>query len=278
MGAAAVILAVGAIMKSKPSPSILLVSALPGGAIAVLAVGLAAALFSTSAAASSLLPLPNYGITFSGVPGSQDATGNTPQSGGYSFVGGNLDVSATAGTTSQPYVDVTVTSGGCFGGSCAGGIVTATATIFYDIEVSGPSGVLVPTLFGVSGTGGGFVALIPPGGIGLTGFNTSTFPSTQSANMLSNTIYQVELRAGATVFDDIVSTATAWADPHIYIDPNYANAGQFSLQIAPGIGNSISGSATPLPAALPLFATGFGVMGFLAKRRKRKNIAAPVAA
>lgn len=36
-------------------------------------------------------------------------------------------------------------------------------------------------------------------------------------------------------------------------------------------------SATPLPAALPLFATGLGVMGFLAKRRKRKG-AAPTAA
>jgi hypothetical protein len=33
-------------------------------------------------------------------------------------------------------------------------------------------------------------------------------------------------------------------------------------------------SATPLPAALPLFAGGLGAMGFVAKRRKRKNGAA----
>jgi len=31
--------------------------------------------------------------------------------------------------------------------------------------------------------------------------------------------------------------------------------------------------ATPLPAALPLFASGFGLMGFLARRRKQKNAA-----
>jgi hypothetical protein len=37
-------------------------------------------------------------------------------------------------------------------------------------------------------------------------------------------------------------------------------------------------AATPLPAALPLFATGLGVMGFLAKRRKRKGVAAIAAA
>ena len=37
---------------------------------------------------------------------------------------------------------------------------------------------------------------------------------------------------------------------------------------------SVSLAATPLPAALPLFATGLGVMGFLARRRKRKAAAA----
>jgi hypothetical protein len=31
---------------------------------------------------------------------------------------------------------------------------------------------------------------------------------------------------------------------------------------------------TPLPTALPLFASGLGLMGFLAKRRKRKNVSA----
>jgi hypothetical protein len=37
-------------------------------------------------------------------------------------------------------------------------------------------------------------------------------------------------------------------------------------------------SATPLPAALPLSATGLGAMGWLAKRRKRKNAATLAAA
>jgi hypothetical protein len=35
---------------------------------------------------------------------------------------------------------------------------------------------------------------------------------------------------------------------------------------------------TPLPAALPLFATGLGALGLLARRRKRKNAAALAAA
>ena len=37
-------------------------------------------------------------------------------------------------------------------------------------------------------------------------------------------------------------------------------------------------SLSPLPAALPLFASGLGVMGFLARRRKRKVTAALAAA
>jgi hypothetical protein len=40
--------------------------------------------------------------------------------------------------------------------------------------------------------------------------------------------------------------------------------------------NSVS-SATPLPAALPLFATGLGALGLLGWRKKRKNAAAIVA-
>jgi hypothetical protein len=40
-------------------------------------------------------------------------------------------------------------------------------------------------------------------------------------------------------------------------------------------GSSLSGgvevASTPLPAALPLFASGLGLMGFLAKRRKRQG-------
>jgi hypothetical protein len=39
-----------------------------------------------------------------------------------------------------------------------------------------------------------------------------------------------------------------------------------------------AGTATPLPGALPLFASGLGLVGFLAKRRKRKHAAALAAA
>jgi hypothetical protein len=56
------------------------------------------------------------------------------------------------------------------------------------------------------------------------------------------------------------------ADSHSVFNPNAIEAGAYDSFAA-------TPAATPLPAALPLFATGLGVMGFLAKRRKRKNAA-----
>jgi hypothetical protein len=40
-----------------------------------------------------------------------------------------------------------------------------------------------------------------------------------------------------------------------------------------GLAFDVAPVATPLPAALPLFATGLGVMGFIARRRKQKTAA-----
>jgi hypothetical protein len=68
------------------------------------------------------------------------------------------------------------------------------------------------------------------------------------------------------------ASATAFVDPYFFVDPSVLNADQYSIITSDGIGNSPN-AATPLPAALPLFAAGLGVMGFLAKRRKRKVVA-----
>ena len=53
--------------------------------------------------------------------------------------------------------------------------------------------------------------------------------------------------------------------------------GSYPFAFGPALDN-VSVSATPLPAALPLFAGGLGVIGLLAKRRKRKVAAALAAA
>ena len=67
---------------------------------------------------------------------------------------------------------------------------------------------------------------------------------------------------------------TASVDPMFTIDPSVLNAGLFTFDFSPGL---IS-TTTPLPATLPLFATGLGALGLFGWRMKRKNAAAIAAA
>ena len=69
--------------------------------------------------------------------------------------------------------------------------------------------------------------------------------------------------------------------PLFGFDPNAIDTYVVTLSAQINTGGSlgsvseiINAVATPLPAALPLFAGGLGVMGLLARRRKRKAIAA----
>jgi hypothetical protein len=68
----------------------------------------------------------------------------------------------------------------------------------------------------------------------------------------------------------ILDYGSAEVDPIIQIDPSSPNASKYSLLFSPGIGTGPV--VTPLPAALPLFATGLGALGLLGWRRKRKAL------
>lgn len=61
-------------------------------------------------------------------------------------------------------------------------------------------------------------------------------------------------------------------DVTLYAAQDWSITPKISFEMST-LGGGSQGS-TPLPAALPLFASGLGVMGFLAKRRKRKDTAA----
>ena len=80
----------------------------------------------------------------------------------------------------------------------------------------------------------------------------------------ANEIYRVAMTVSVGTDD---GTASGFIDPFFVAPPG------FTLLISPDIGNSLPPAATPLPAALPLFATGLAGFGWFARRR-RKHAAA----
>jgi len=75
----------------------------------------------------------------------------------------------------------------------------------------------------------------------------------------------------------VLSTSGGTWAGYTCLGANCGNRGP-SIDDEVALDNVTINAATPLPAALPLFATGLGVMGLVGWRRKRKNAAAIAAA
>jgi hypothetical protein len=112
---------------------------------------------------------------------------------------------------------------------------------------------------GVSVYDGGYLELHAPG----NSFNRSD----TVAAFQEGVVYSVILGADADTGNSATyPTTTASIDPYFTFPSNY------SLIISAGVGNGNAPlPSTPLPAALPLFATGLGGLGLLGWRRRRKS-------
>jgi hypothetical protein len=95
-------------------------------------------------------------------------------------------------------------------------------------------------------------------------------PTEVEINSGSNWFF-IALTAGTTSGDWSTCPGGLGSNPCLHNPPD--NAEQALSHIA-----FFDGVATPVPAALPLFATGLGALGLLGWRRKRKNVAAIAAA
>ncbi len=121
----------------------------------------------------------------------------------------------------------------------------------------------------------------------VTSFNVTT----DAAGMID--LWQIELATPHAAIDGSM-TYTIYSTNLVGGVEDDAFTGQCVTSISPDCGSLASdsahvftagtwgittvASATPLPAAFPLFATGVGVMSLLARRRKRKNVGARSAA
>jgi hypothetical protein len=177
-----------------------------------------------------------------------------------------------AGTNAESRLTYYIEFGGPSGG-------TTSIPVSAYVEASSPGGAGV--LSGDSGDAAAYMSIGNSFGILVNISASSQRPNggrfttmfNQAVTFQDNTIY--------TVFMDVSASADAYQDPSgqsisdALVDPyfdlsNLPNGVTF-LE-SDGIGNSLpDASATPLPATLPLFATGAGMLSFFGWRRKKKS-------
>ena len=192
-------------------------------------------------------------------------------------------IQATVSLSPAPSLSISGTVSASGGADATASVTNVgNVSLQYSFEVNGPAGDVPITVNAFGAASGNSVdaafeiALADininlPTGAGSWILNTTT-------DFQADTVYTVymDVQGGAgcgpaylTGIASCTNSFNATVDPTFQIAAGFANANEYTL-VSPGIGNI---SATPLPAALPLFAAGLGAMGLLGWRRSRKKAA-----
>jgi hypothetical protein len=213
--------------------------------------------------------------------------------------GSLIPVSAGAGPLPVPSTNASCASGAqvvtdpiacSFGGATASVLLTPVATVMaeatnagagsaleYYFEVVGGSvgdvvPVLVTTFLDTSAIG----SVVAQAGIvisvgsnfqqvtactgGFSCFRPPTFEGDLEVSARVGTVYRVNLNASVALFS-ITGSGFAIADPYIHVDPSFAQAADYRIEVSPGVANAI-----PEPGTSALLG---GAMTGLAWRRRR---------
>ena len=96
-------------------------------------------------------------------------------------------------------------------------------------------------------------------------FSGTSFNEKKTYSVIANTFYRIDI--SATASDTFDGFATAYIDPYIQIDPNFADKGKYHIVLSPGIDNLVSAATVPLPAASWLL--GSGLLGLVGVARRK---------
>jgi hypothetical protein len=152
--------------------------------------------------------------------------------------------------------------------------VFSTLDYYFEV-VGGSSGASVPVLITTSlltsgvypQYGGATIGVFTGGNVGVAGETVCTYPTDCTATQFSGTLslsatagseYRIHLRVAAEGRD-----VSASADPHIFIDPGFADASDYHIEVSDGVGNAV----VPEPSTLAMMLVGFGFVGLRWSRR-----------
>ena len=168
----------------------------------------------------------------------------------------------------------------------------SSSELIYEAQVTGPAGTQVPVNFASTGSasssGAGlsesafFLDALPAGGFAYQfiacsdsqnpnacsqiGSPNSSFNVTQQLLLTPGVPVEIFLLASSGSFDTPGNSfASAQVDPYIYIDPSFANADQYSIEVSAGVGNS----PPPVPEPSTLALLGTGALGLVGVARRK---------
>jgi hypothetical protein len=97
----------------------------------------------------------------------------------------------------------------------------------------------------------------------------NSFNGTLHLLSTSGAARQLTIFIGAEEGFSTGGNVTASADPYIFIDPAFADASLYQIEVSDGIGNELA-PAVPEPSTWAMLILGFAGIGFMACRRKFK--------
>jgi len=204
----------------------------------------------------SILPTPGLSMSGSGNGPSGPTLFNASTSNNYSTPSVSAFALANAGATAQAqsYVNYFVAFSG------------ADGTVPVNVQASG----------GVDSTGGRaymqFELQLVSSGVDvasqildITG-GSQLFSLNQTYQLAANSLYRV-------IMDTETFSQGNGGAASAHLDPFFSVPAGFTVLTSTGIGNAAV-ATTPIPAALPLFASGLGILGFIGRRRKTATVSA----
>ena len=168
----------------------------------------------------------------------------------------------------------------------------ATALLRYSFEVIGGNPgdvvpILIATTLNTTGTdptlGIGFAALtVTTSAVGTKtlmavctdgtcGTTANSFSGTLNTLAKSGDVDELFLQVQASVGgSSLPESASASADPFIFVDPAFPNAGLYSIVVSPGVGNASAGAVREPGGIWPMMAIVFSIIVFTRVRRRWK--------